>query len=252
MYKKLPLLTHKELCKLVKKAQKGNKKARNTVIEHNVGMCVKAVNNFMMRCNIRDFSQKDDLIQEAILGLFKAVAYFDESRGCTFSTYAMNWIFQGMQRYWHNNNSLIRVPVHAQEVFIKFNKLKKEDDSHNDEFYIRVVARELGRTVDSMRQILKYNRHIFFSLDDSLDNIELSYVSNNVEIMSKYNVSKLFTYISDREQYVIKRRLNDETLFEIGEDMGICRERVRQIQESGLRKLKALVASNQIVREDYF
>jgi RNA polymerase primary sigma factor len=246
------LLTHQEEIDLSRRTKKGDRAARKKLIERNLRLVVSVVKN--SRAYGLPF---EDLIQEGNIGLMKAVGKFDPERGYRFSTYATWWIRQAVQRAVADKGRTIRVPVHMGEKIRKmvrtYNELSAElERSASDE----EVAGRLEWNVEDVRDV-KDLMSDPTSLNQPLNSDEgSSELGDFVEdewtsdtpgtVLSEMESSQLKEAIDrlpERLRYVLVRRYglddkNPATLTELGDDLEISRERVRQLQLHAERLLK--------------
>jgi RNA polymerase primary sigma factor len=245
------LLTHAEEIDLSQRAKAGDKRARQRLIEKNLRLVVSVAKKY------RGYGLPfEDLIQEGNIGLMKAVEKFDPERGFRFSTYATWWIRQAVQRAVADKGRTIRVPVHMGEKIRKmaraYNELALglERDPTDEE-----VAGELGWTVEQVRDVKgampdATSLHQPLSSDEGSselgDLIEDERASDTPgEVMREMETAGLGQAIErlpERHRYVLVRRygLGDRdvaTLAELSDELGISRERVRQLQREAERML---------------
>ncbi|WP_415033399.1 RNA polymerase sigma factor RpoS [Azonexus sp.] len=246
-----PLLSAEEELATARRAQAGDMRARQTMIERNLRLVVYLARRYQNRG-----MALLDLIEEGNLGLMHALEKFDPERGFRFSTYATWWIRQHIERSLMNQARTIRLPVHVvKEINLVLRALRHLalDDPH--EASPEKVARLLDRPLADVQRILALNEHIA-SLDAPLDidanhsmvefivddapgsDPESSLERQQIETLVAASLHEL----TERQRYIIERRYglngcDTETLEALAEALGLTRERVRQIQQEALRRL---------------
>jgi RNA polymerase primary sigma factor len=245
------LLTHAEEIDLSKRAKAGEKKARQRLIEKNLRLVVSVAKKY------RGYGLPfEDLIQEGNIGLMKAVEKFDPDRGYRFSTYATWWIRQAFQRAVADKGRTIRVPVHMGE------KMRKMARTYNElsAKFVRgpteeEVAKGIGWTLEEVRDV-KGAMPDTVSLDQPLSAEEGSSELGNIiederasdtpgtimREMESAGLHEAIERLPERYRHVLVRRYGlDErdaaTLANLSEELGISRERVRQMQLQAERML---------------
>ena len=246
------LLTHEEEIDLSKRAKQGDKRARKRLIEKNLRLVVSVAKKY------RGYGLPfEDLIQEGNIGLMKAVEKFDPDRGFRFSTYATWWIRQAVQRAVADKGRTIRVPVHMTEKIRKmartYNELSAELEREptDDE-----VAERLGWMVgevldvkDAMPDATSLNQPLGTEKDASEvgefveDELASDTPGEVMREMETEHLKEAIERLPERARYVLVRRygLDDHapaTLAELGNELEISRERVRQLQREAERILK--------------
>jgi len=248
------LLNHQEEIDLSKRAKKGDKAARKRLIEKNLRLVV----SIAKKSRGRGLSF-EDLIQEGNIGLIRAVEKCDHDRGFRFSTYATWWIRQAVQRAVADKGRTIRVPVHMGDKIRKmartYNELSTElARAPSDE----TVAERLGWSVEDVREIKDAMPDATTSLNQPLTSDEGSSELGELvfderssdtpgTVMSEMETSQLGEAIDklpERYRYVLVRRygLDDKdpaTLAELGYELELSRERVRQLQLKAVDMLKS-------------
>jgi RNA polymerase primary sigma factor len=248
------LLNHQEEIDLSKRVTKGDKAARKRLIEKNLKLVVSIAKK--SRGHGLPF---EDLIQEGNIGLMRAVEKFDPDRGFRFSTYATWWIRQAVQRAVADKGSTIRVPVHMGEKIRKmaraYNELSIElEQTPSDER----VAERLGWSVEDIRDLKDVMPGVTTSLNQPLTSdagsselgeiIEDERSSDTPDtVVSEIETSQLGEAVDglpERYRYVLVRRygLDDKdpaTLAELGDELELSRERIRQLQLKAVHMLKS-------------
>jgi RNA polymerase primary sigma factor len=247
------LLNHQEEIDLSKRAKKGDKAARQRLIEKNLKLVVSIAKK--SRGHGLPF---EDLIQEGNIGLIRAVEKFDPDRGFRFSTYATWWIRQAVQSAVADKGKTIRVPVHMGEKFRKmartYNELSIElGRAPSDE----AVAERLGWSVEGIREVKDAMSGATTSLNQPLTSEEgSSELGELVEdgrssdtpgtVVSEMESSELGQAVDglpEPYRYVLVRRYgldnkDPATLAELGEELELSRERIRQLQLQAVRVLR--------------
>ena len=247
------LLSHKEEIELSNRAKAGDQRARQRLIEKNLRLVVSVAKKY------RGYGLPfEDLIQEGNIGLMKAVEKFDPDRGFRFSTYATWWIRQAVQRAVADKGRTIRVPVHMTEKIRKVSRaiaelslrLEREPAIEEVAAHLEWEIEEVRLTMRAMPDATSLNQPV--SSDDTAsqlgDFIEDEKTSDTPDTvmreMETAHLKEAIDHLPERARHVLVRRygLDDRepaTLAELGEELDISRERVRQLQREAERILKA-------------
>jgi RNA polymerase primary sigma factor/RNA polymerase nonessential primary-like sigma factor len=261
--RKTPLLTVEEEQELAKRIARGDENARARMIEANLRLVIVIGKRYINRG-----LPFPDIIEEGNIGLIRAVEKFQHQRGFRFSTYAWWWIRQAIERAIVNQVRIIRLPVHISEIVGKYARaVRKLTLQLGREPGDQEVARKMRITVRNVRDISRHVRDVS-SLDAPVrdkEEVTLKDVlsdENAVSSVDSYDDGCRQTHINEwisrlpaTERKVIELRygLNREepqTLLSIGKHFGVTRERVRQIENQALGKLKNLARSRNIALND--
>ncbi len=249
-----PLLSAEEEVYFSRLALKGDEAARKRMIESNLRLVVKIARRYVNRG-----LALLDLIEEGNLGLIRAVEKFDPERGFRFSTYATWWIRQTIERAIMNQTRTIRLPIHVvKELNVYLRASRELSQKLDHEPTPEEIANLLDKPVEDVEKMLALNERVT-SMDVSVgpssdkavvDTVPDQHVSDPVELLQDSDLSaslnEWLDELCEKQREVVARRFGlrgheTSTLEEVGREIGLTRERVRQIQVEALRRLRDIL-----------
>jgi len=245
------LLTPEEEVSLARAARKGCVASRQRMIESNLRLVVNVA-----RAYVRRGLPLLDLVEEGNLGLIRAVEKFDPERGCRFSTYATWWIRQSVERAIMNQCRTVRLPIHViRELTIYLRTARELEQKYSRRPTAEEVARELDIPPENVERLFGLNEPTA-SADEPLsagsDRLVLDSIADDrrndpeteyADLAAERMLAKWLQQLSKQQRDVVEHRfgLNGQgrrTLEEVGELLGVTRERVRQVQLAALSRLR--------------
>jgi RNA polymerase nonessential primary-like sigma factor len=246
----IPLLDGREEWALAERVQVGDAEARRRMIESNLRLVVSVARPYVGR-GVAFL----DLIAEGNLGLIRAVEKFDPQRRLRFSTYAVWWIREAVQSAIMNQGRTVRIPVHVLRELAQVLRAERELAARIGAApSLDQIAAAVGKPVQDVAELFRVSERIG-SLDtvDAGERALIGYIqesddailAENSLAISGERLNELIMTLNERQRLVLQRRFGldgtpVQSLADIGRDLGVSRERARQIQEEGLRRLRKL------------
>ncbi len=260
-----PLLSADEEKYYARQARSGDESGRQRMIESNLRLVVKISRRYINRG-----LTLLDLIEEGNLGLIRAVEKFDPDLGFRFSTYATWWIRQTIERAIMNQTRTIRLPIHVvKELNVYLRAARELTQKLDHEPSAEEIAALLDRPVADVKRMLGLNERVISmdtpvgpdsdsSMVDLIADVRVSDPSQLLQdIDIKDSIAGWLEELSDKQREVVSRRFGlrgyeSSTLEEVGREIGLTRERVRQIQVEALKRLRSIMETQGLSGDSLF
>jgi len=260
-----PLLTAEEEVYYSRLAQSGDEAGRKRMIESNLRLVVRISRRYVNRG-----LPLLDLIEEGNLGLIRAVEKFDPERGFRFSTYATWWIRQTIERGIMNQTRTVRLPIHiVKEINVYLRTARRLAQTLDHEPTVEEIAAEVGKPVEEAKRMLGLNeretsvdmplsREVDKPLLEALPDetlIDPPVMLQDEEVHAR--LEDWLLQLSEKQREVVERRFGlhgyeSETLEQVGNEIGVTRERVRQIQIDALQRLRKIMENTGFTAQSMF